>query len=116
MRATFKTLAIAAVIALTGATFAAQPAFAGGGGNKNHHHHHHNNGYYYGFGGLATGLALGYAVSAYSQPTVEYVPQPVYYPYAAPAPAYPYYYAPAPVAPAAPYPYAYPAPAVTIVP
>jgi hypothetical protein len=110
MRKLFTIAGLVAALALVGGTLTAAPAHAGGGGGgKKHHHGHYHHGYYWGLGGLGAGLALGYALNAYSQPQVEYVPAPVYYPY---APAYPYYYAPAPVAPYSPY----AAPVVTIVP
>jgi hypothetical protein len=119
MRKLITSVAIAAIIAVAGIGATSAPAFADHGkkhhhGKHHHHKHHHHkhhghyNGVYWGLGGLATGLALGYAYNSYSQPQVQYVPAPApvypaapaytYDPYtgqyyqAAPA----YYYAPAP--------------------
>lgn len=94
MRKLFTAIGLAAALALVGNAIVASPAEAGH--KKKHHHHKHHHGYYWGFGGLATGFALGYALNAYNQPPVQYVaPAPVYYtPY---PPAQPYYHAPAPV-------------------
>ncbi len=95
---------LAVVLATAGAGFTSNDALAGGGGKK--HHHHHGNGHWgWGVGGLASGLALGFALNQPSEPVVQYqyVPYPAYPAYPYPVyqayPAYNPYLAPVPVSP-----------------
>jgi hypothetical protein len=98
MRKLFTVAALAVSLALVGSAMTAAPAHAGNHKHQHKHrgHHHH---YYWGVGGLFTGFALGYALNAYAQPEVRYVPvAPTYYTPYPPAP--PYYLVPAAPAPA----------------
>jgi hypothetical protein len=112
MRKLITSVAVTALVAFAGIGLTSNAAFAGHKHGHHHGHHkkhykHHGYGYWgWGLGGLATGFALGYAANSYAQPTVQYVPTPVYP--AQPAyvydpytgqylPAAPAYYTPAPV-------------------
>jgi hypothetical protein len=96
MRKFIRITALAAALASVGGALATYPAHAHSNKHKHHHHKHHgHHRYYWGLGGVFTGFALGYALNAYAQPEVRYVPvAPTYYtPY---PPAQPYYVVPAP--------------------
>lgn len=91
MRKFIAIFGLAAVLAVAGAGFTSNEALAHGG----HHHHRHHGHWGWGFGGLASGLALGFALNQPSTPSVQYVyptyygcnPYNPYYPCVAPAPA-----------------------------